>query len=267
VSFDEFYSLFKQCSDAITVRDAARFRSIANRQIGLLELAGNAIPLEARDQLLTLWRGAESVLAQQMATVLPAGEQAKIDSALTKQARAELLHNLVCRAAVVSSSANGGARRAGVVLIVLGGASLLFSWPWGALVGAVLVLAGVIAVTIRSATLDPDEKLRAVRSAGADSFEAEDWVKRYEAAIADNTIRDLSPMNRSIREQFGWPERGSIAGYPGASAEMETMLTTIEASQGRVPIRQAIVFLSILDPEGPEAFFLRERDKRGYPPL
>ena len=32
----------------------------------------------------------------------------------------------------------------GCLLVIVGGLCLIFGWPWGALVGAILILAGVI---------------------------------------------------------------------------------------------------------------------------
>ena len=48
---------------------------------------------------------------------------------------------------------------------------------------------------------------------------------------------------------------------------MNDILMSIESQGGQIPIRQAIVMLAVLGPEGPETFYLKQRAKRGYPPL
>ena len=95
------------------------------------------------------------------------------------------------------------------------------------------MLAGVVALKNQPAKLTPEEEFRAAAHRLVDSFDVDAWVKRYEEAINTDKVVDFSELNKSLREKFGWPASGSIMGHA----------------------------------EGPEAFFLRERAKRGYPPL
>jgi hypothetical protein len=89
--------------------------------------------------------------------LIPVEKMTEIDELLTEQANLESLERLIGRLGTFAESEerqvtgrpHRSAHRVGWLLIVLGAASLLFAslrLAWGALVGAVLVLAGVLTI-------------------------------------------------------------------------------------------------------------------------
>jgi hypothetical protein len=202
----------------------------------------------------------------------------------------------------------------GWVLVLCGAVSLIFGWPWGSLVGALLVLAGVLTfgaallqqpqvlpmpqppTPAQSKPLTPAPKDASVAEAEKligviEDLEGrggvvpqelidrlkqltesglESWFKDYDALISNgwSKIVDLSAIAQQVRSQHGWPDRGSILGHPAASEQLDFFLTRIETLGGKVPLPEAIFLQAVLDQgEGPEARYLKERQKRGYPSL
>jgi hypothetical protein len=193
----------------------------------------------------------------------------------------------------------------GLTLLTCGGVSLVFGWPWGSLVGAILALAGVLALRLRPSHAPPlnqsqsvaqaspqdnppeddPERLVAMvqemesrgapvpedlirRAQSAVESGREDWFQKYEALIltGSNTVVDLAPFAQKIRAQYGWPSHGSVSGHEAASEQTDFVLTRIEHFGGKVPLREAIFMQAMLE-DGPEAHYLEERQKRGYPSL
>jgi hypothetical protein len=188
-------------------------------------------------------------------------------------------------------------------LILLAVLSLIFGWPWGSLVGAILALAGVLALRLQLSqavpatqslstpqpsqqnTVDDPELLAALikemerrgeavpeelisRARSAVETGLEDCFQKYEALVSNssNKVVDLAAFAQSIRAQHGWPSQGSVLACEAPSEEMDFVLSRIEHFGGKVPFRESIFMLSMLE-DGPEARYLRERQKRGYPSL
>ena len=96
-----------------------------------------------------------------------------------------------------------------------------------------------------------------------------DWFEGYEALMSKvgDIVVNLSVVAEQTRSENGWPTQGSVMGYPNASEELDFILTRVEALGGEVPFLEAIFMKAILDPDGPEAAYLKERQKRAYPSL
>jgi hypothetical protein len=202
----------------------------------------------------------------------------------------------------------------GWVLRALAAVSLVFGWPWGSLVGAILALAGVLALRFQPSQAplptpslstplawaqgparEPSEEeserlaeavslaeaIKGIKTRGEPVPEEltnraeralesglDDWFQRYEALVSnrDEKTFDRAAFAQQIRSQYGWPSQGSVLGHPSASAEVDLVLTRIEDLGGRVSIREAIFLQAVLE-DGPEAHYLKERQKRGYPSL
>lgn len=182
----------------------------------------------------------------------------------------------------------------------------MVSWPWGSLVGAILILAGVLALkhnggevreaakpsdtysgalsTKQSSTEDPEtlamliKEMRERGEAVPDDLIAraqtaldkgkEDWFQNFETLLSknDRQVVDLTDFAETFRVQNGFPLTGPVLGHPAATEETDFVLTTIERFGGKVPLREAIFMRAVLE-EGQEAEYLRERLKRGYPSL
>lgn len=189
----------------------------------------------------------------------------------------------------------------GWALILFGAFSLIFGWPWGSLVGAILALAGVLALKLQQPQPTPppppnqaqrehsfadDELLLGVirgmerrgesipeelidAAKGIKETRFEDWFVSYEALISKigDIVVDLSALAEQIRSEYGLPTKGSVRGHPDAPEELDYILTRTEALGGEVPFLEAIFMKAILDPDGPEAAYLKERQKRAYPSL
>jgi hypothetical protein len=191
----------------------------------------------------------------------------------------------------------------GGALLTCGAVSLVFGWPWGSLVGAILALAGVLALRLAPGESSPppqagvasqsspqsandaaeqlmaqikekesrgepvpEELIHRAQSAVETGYE--DWFQKYEALISNssNKVVDFVQVAQNLRAQNGWPSAGSILGHEGASEEVDFVLARIEHFGGKVPLREAIFMQAMLE-DGPEARYLKERQKRGYPSL
>jgi hypothetical protein len=137
----------------------------------------------------------------------------------------------------------------GMALLTCGAVSLVFGWPWGSLVGAILALAGVQALRLQpspaeqpqvNASPDDPERLLATirgkesrgepvpddliaRMQGAVESGREDWFQKYEALISNGRgkVVDLAPFAQRIRTQYGWPASGSVLGYESVPPQLE----------------------------------------------
>lgn len=176
----------------------------------------------------------------------------------------------------------------GWMLILFGAVSLIFGWPWGSLVGAILVLAGVVALKVQppqppelpqppptdqtqrenvSANAEvaarlvgliqdmegrgepiPDELIHALKRLAESGLD--DWFESYDAVIsqAGDIVVDFSASAKQTRSEQGWPTHGSIMGHPNACEEIDFVLTQIETLGGKVAFREGIFLLAILDP-------------------
>jgi hypothetical protein len=183
----------------------------------------------------------------------------------------------------------------GWVLILFGSFSLLFGWPWGSLVGAIIVLAGVIALkSPESAKLQHPEippspplhfpesskvqleaerlasTIRAMETRGepvpedmidrlkvlADSA-LDDLFRDYDAFIArkgDQSV-DFGLLLQEFRNQHGSSDE--------SSEQLKFVLKRIEELGGKVPLVEAISLQAIIDPDGAQAHYLQERQRRG----
>jgi len=114
----------------------------------------------------------------------------------------------------------------------------------------------------------PEELTARAKSFADAGFE--DWFNDYAAMISKNATKpvDLGAFAHNFRSQYGWPNRGSILGHANSSEEMDFVLTRIDDLSGNVPLLEAIFMQAVLDNgDGPEARFLKERQKRGYTSL
>lgn len=201
----------------------------------------------------------------------------------------------------------------GWLLVLCGAVSLIFGWPWGSLVGALLVLAGVLTLKLKleqpqaqptprapileqSALLIPApkdnsfaeaERLMGIikdlvnrgepvpdeltdRAKQLAAAARDKWFSDYDALISNGWTKvvDLSAVAQEVRSKHGWPARGSILGHPAASEPLDSFLMRIETLGGKVPLPEAIFMQAVLEQgDGPEARYLKERQKRGYPSL
>jgi hypothetical protein len=185
-------------------------------------------------------------------------------------------------------------------LILSGAISLVFGWPWGSLVGAILILAGVLALKLQpqlpsappisqppdAAMVEADNIVSTLKDLERQGKPVppeliergkllakqglEKWFEEYDALVTrkQNELVDLSAFAQNLRSEQGFPPRGSILGHPSASEVTDFVLRRIEDLGGKVPFGEAISMPAVLDPEdGPEKAYLQERQRRGYPSL
>jgi hypothetical protein len=119
--------------------------------------------------------------------------------------------------------------------------------------------------SVRSTALDLANRYPEAFKCAYEAWE-DRWATDYAKALEGRKI-NLSNATLQIRSQMGWPSTGALRTLPGAPADIATAVEFVDAHGGEVLLKDAILILAALDPEGPEARFLAYRKRKNLPPL